>query len=159
MSGGVLDDRVAHLARPALAPGAGDRGRTGLGELPEQLVAGLRQRGDVRDARFGAAEPLRGRRRLQVAGVARELGLDPPDLPAQLPPRCALVGLEPRVVELELAREVAQVELRPLVVERRQLQRLRQGGGDQGGDGDVARVDPRVMRRLDRLGGDPLDLG
>ena len=48
---------------------------------------------------------------VELAAVARQLGLEPADLAPQLAPRGTLVGLEPGVVELELGGQLAEVEL------------------------------------------------
>jgi hypothetical protein len=157
--GRVGDHGVADLARAALANGARARGRARLGDPGKQGVAGRGELRRARDPRLGGVQQ-RGRRRRLVACVARELGLEPPDLAAQLASRGPLVGLQPGIVEVELGRELVQIRLGGRgLVRKRVIEGGGQVGGDEGRDRDVAGVDAGRARGLDHLGGDSLDLG
>ena len=164
MAGRVGHDRVAYRAGAALALPAPAGRRACLGELREQRVACLGEVGDAGDPGLGGMQQRGRGRGLDVAAVAGELGLDPADLAAQLAPPGALVDFEPGVVEVELqlGGQLGEVGLLALRLELRRepgLERLRQRRGDQGRDRDIAGVDACRVCRVDRLGGDPLDLG
>jgi hypothetical protein len=153
----VGDDRVPDLAGAALRDPAACGGGAGLGEPGEQLVARALELGDGRDPGLGAARGPGGGG-LRLAGVARELRLDPPDLAAQLAARGPFVAGPPRLLELELGRELGEVRLVGDTFGRA-LGEL----GKRRGDGDdhrhLARVEPRGPSRVDRLARDPLGLG
>ena len=160
----VGDHRVADLARAPLARGARAAAAARASASWRSSASRVRSSSAALAIRGSGGFSSRGSaRRLEVARVARELGLEAADLAPQLAPGAALVGLEPGVVELELGGEPLEVELgRRLVLGGSAGSSSRpsgSAGGDEGGDRDVARVDARLARRLDRLGGDPLDLG
>ena len=114
----------------------------------------------------GSGALSRGRPAAEVAGVARELAPRAGRSGgAARAARRALVGLEPgrrRARARPPARSRSSSAGRPRPrgsAGQVRLEAVGQRRRDQGGDRDVARVDARLARGLDRLGGDPLDLG
>jgi hypothetical protein len=168
MPGWVGDQRVADLTGATLAASPLRRRRAGVRELAQERVAGTLELLGARDPGFRRRHVARVRQGLEIPLVARELRLEPADLAAKLLSGAHLVRLQPRVVELELGGELFQRQggggLGVRIAERDRVPGKlvraagRKGGSDHRNDRDLARIHPRLARRLDRLARDPLDL-